>query len=261
MILKNKKEIIPFYSTVNRNFTLYNGDCIKILPSLKDKYDLVFADPPYFLSNGGLTINNGKVTSVNKAKWDSLKHIKSLDNFNREWLSVVREKMKENATIWISGTYHNIFSVGNILKELNFRILNIITWKKPNPPPNFSKRFFTYSTEQIIWARKNDKIPHYFNYDLMKEMNGCKQMKDVWEINSVTKEEKKFGKHPVQKPLKLLERIILASSQNGDIVLDPFTGSSTTGIAAITNKRRFIGIDTRKSYLNISVRRIENINN
>ncbi len=169
--------------------------------------------------------------------------------------------MKENATIWISGTMHNIFSIGQILTELNFKILNIVTWQKTNPPPNFSCRYFTHSTEQIIWARKNEKVPHYFNYELMKKLNENKQMKDVWRLPAIAPWEKSCGKHPTQKPLSVLTRLILASTQKGAWVLDPFTGSSTTGISANLLERKFLGIDLEKEYLDISINRRKEIEN
>jgi site-specific DNA-methyltransferase (adenine-specific) len=156
---------------------------------------------------------------------------------------------------------HNIFSIGQILTELDFKILNIITWQKTNPPPNFSCRYFTHSTEQIIWARKNAKVPHYFNYELMKEINDGKQMKDVWPLPAIAKWEKSCGKHPTQKPLSVLTRIILASTKKKAWVLDPFTGGSTTGIAANLLERRFLGIDIEKEYLEISKKRKLEIEN
>lgn len=250
--------IRPYFKSKDKAFFLLQGDAFELLPQFDFKFDMVFADPPYFLSNDGLTIKNGKITSVNKGKWDKSKGFEFVNDFNRRWLKLVRDKMKENATIWISGTMHNIFSIGQILTELDFKILNIITWQKTNPPPNFSCRYFTYSTEQIIWARKNAKVPHYFNYELMKEINGGKQMKDVWPLPAVAKWEKSCGKHPTQKPLSLLARIILASTKQGAWILDPFTGSSTTGIAANLLKRKFLGIDIEEEYLKISkCRKIE----
>ncbi len=167
----------------------------------------------------------------------------------------VREKLKDNGTIWISGTYHNIFSIGQLLQELDFKILNVVTWEKNNPPPNFSCRFFTHSTELIIWARKKEKVPHYYNYGLMKQLNGNKQMKDVWKLPAIAKWEKSCGKHPTQKPLSILTRIILASTKPGAWILDPFAGSSTTGIAANLTNRRFLGIDMEKEFLEISKNR------
>jgi site-specific DNA-methyltransferase (adenine-specific) len=228
---------------------------MELMPKINHKFDMVFADPPYFLSNNGLSIQSGKIVSVNKGKWDKSLGTEHINKFNRQWLSLVRENMKEDATIWISGTMHNIFSVGQILTELNFKILNIVTWQKSNPPPNFSCRYFTHSTEQIIWARKNEKTPHYFNYELMKQLNGDKQMKDVWKLPAIAPWEKSCTKHPTQKPLSILTRLILASTKPNAWILDPFTGSSTTGIAANLANRRFLGIDKENEYLEISKNR------
>lgn len=236
---------------------------MELLPKINHKFDMVFADPPYFLSNNGLSIQSGKIVSVNKGKWDKSLGIDHINKFNKQWLSLIRENMKEDATIWISGTMHNIFSVGQILTELDFKILNIVTWQKSNPPPNFSCRYFTHSTEQIIWARKNEKTPHYFNYELMKQLNGDKQMKDVWKLPAIAPWEKSCTKHPTQKPLSVLTRLILASTKPDAWILDPFAGSSTTGIAANLSNRRFLGIDKENEYLEISKNRkleIENPN-
>jgi site-specific DNA-methyltransferase (adenine-specific) len=232
-----------------------------LLPKINHKFDMVFADPPYFLSNNGLSIQSGKIVSVNKGDWDKSKGQESINNFNREWLTKVREVMKDDATIWISGTHHNIFSIGQILTELEFKILNVITWQKTNPPPNFSCRFFTHSTEQIIWARKEEKVPHYYNYDLMKVLNDNKQMKDVWALPGIARWEKSCGKHPTQKPLSILSRIILASTKPNAWILDPFAGSSTTGIAANLLGRRYLGIDKEEEFLKISQSRKLEIDN
>ena len=246
------------FQSKNKDFTLIHGDTFEVLPTLNLKFDLVFADPPYFLSNDGLTIKNGKVVSVNKGQWDKSLGFEGVNDFNRRWLSLVRDRMKDDGTIWISGTSHNIFSIGQLLVELGFKILNIVTWEKTNPPPNFSCRVFTHSTEQIIWARKEPKIPHYYNYKLMKEINGGKQMKDVWRLPAIARWEKSCEKHPTQKPLSVLTRLILASSKKGDWILDPFTGSSTTGIAASLLGRNFLGIDKEQQFLDISkCRRVE----
>ncbi len=255
--------VIPYFKSNDDAFILLKGDIFELLPQFDFKFDMIFADPPYFLSNGGLTINHGKITSVNKGEWDKSRGFDYINNFNKQWLRLIRDKMKENATIWISGTMHNIFSIGQMLIELNFKILNIITWQKTNPPPNFSRRYFTHSTEQIIWARKNTKVPHYFNYELMKEINNGKQMRDVWTFPAIAKWEKSCGKHPTQKPLSVLTRLILASTKQGDWILDPFTGSSTTGIAANLLNRKFVGIDIEENFLKISKNRkleIENKN-
>jgi site-specific DNA-methyltransferase (adenine-specific) len=247
--------IKPYFKSEDNNFHLLHGDTLDVLPQFDFKFDMVFADPPYFLSNGGLSVQNGKVVSVNKGEWDKSFGFEYVNDFNRKWLSIVREKMKEDATIWISGTMHNIFSVGQILAELGFKILNVITWEKTNPPPNFSCRYFTYSTEQIIWARKNEKVPHFFNYELMKELNGDKQMKDVWKLPAIAPWEKSCGKHPTQKPLSILTRLILASTTPNAWILDPFTGSSTTGISANLLNRRFLGVDKEVDFLEISKNR------
>lgn len=219
---------------------------------------MVFADPPYFLSNDGLTIQSGKVVSVNKGHWDKLAD-ETTNEFNYTWIKNVREKMHKAATIWISGTMHNIYSIYHVLLELDFKILNTIVWEKTNPPPNFTCKFFTHSTELIIWARKSQKVSHYYDYPLMKRLNGDKQMKDVWKLPAIARWEKEFGKHPTQKPLSVLSRIILAGSKPGASILDPFTGSSTTGIAANLFNRRFTGIDTEKAYLDISIKRKEQL--
>ena len=250
-----------FYKSKDNTFSLIKQDTFKALEELNTKFDMVFADPPYFLSNDGLTIKNGKVVSVNKGDWDKSSGTFKINEFNRRWLSLVRNNMKDNATIWISGTSHNIFSVGQILTELGFKILNIITWEKTNPPPNFSCRSFTHSTEQIIWARKEPKVPHYYNYGLMKKLNNGKQMKDVWKLPAIAKWEKNCGKHPTQKPLSLLTRIILSSTRVSDCILDPFTGSSTTGISANLLGRNFIGIDNNEEYLELSKNRKIDIEN
>lgn len=251
--------IKPFYKSPNRDFTLLHGDCFKLLREFDFKFSCIFADPPYFLSNGGISVQSGKIVSVNKGDWDKGKSQQEITNFNMEWLSLCREKLKDNGTIWISGTYHNIFSVANCLTELGYKILNVVTWAKTNPPPNISCRYFTYSTEFVIWARKSSKKAHYFNYDLMKQINGSKQMTDVWNLPAIATWEKSCGKHPTQKPLSLLSRIILASTQQGEWILDPFCGSSTTGIAANLLGRRFLGIDQEEGFVELSKCRREEL--
>lgn len=247
--------LTSFFKSKTHDFNLIKGDCVKLLSELDFEFDMIFADPPYFLSNGGFSVQSGKQVSVNKGDWDKSQGFEKDNDFNRKWLSVCRERLKENGTIWISGTYHNIFSVAQMLNELNFRILNCITWAKTNPPPNLSCKFFTHSTEFILWARKNKKVPHYFNYDLMKQINGGTQMRDVWQLPAIGRWEKSCGKHPTQKPLPLLARIIQASTKENAWILDPFCGSSTTGIAANLLNRRYLGIDQEKDFLNISKKR------
>jgi site-specific DNA-methyltransferase (adenine-specific) len=199
---------------------------------------------------------------VDKGDWDKPTTTENMDEFNLRWLSACRDHMKDNATIWITGTHHNIFSVQQQLLKLGFKILNVITWAKTNPPPNISCRYFTYSTEFIIWARKLHKVPHYYNYELMKELNGDKQMTDVWNLPAIGKWEKSCGKHPTQKPLSVLSRIIQASTQPGDWILDPFCGSGTTGIAANLLGRKFLGLEIEDNFLSMSkARRMELDNN
>ncbi len=248
-----------FFISSNSDFRLLEGDCLTVIPQIENDVDMIFADPPYFLSNGGQTVKNGKIQSVNKGDWDKLISDNDAYVFTYEWLSAVRDKMADNATIWVSGTHHNIFTLGRILPQLGFKILNVITWEKTNPPPNFSCRFFTHSTEFIIWARKHPKVPHYFDYDLMKRLNNDKQMKDVWRLPAIAKWEKSCGKHPTQKPLALLAQIILASTKKDALILDPFAGSSTTGIAGHVLERRFIGIEQEFDYLKLSQARYEDL--
>ena len=250
--------IDSFYTSSNRDFTLAQGDCFKLMPDFDFKFDMIFADPPYFLSGGGISIQSGKVVCVDKGDWDKPKSQEDMMAWNRQWLGLCREKLKDNGSIWISGTYHNIFSVANCLTELGYKILNVITWQKANPPANISCRFFTYSTEFVIWARKSKKVSHKFNYELMKQINGDKQMTDVWRMPAIGTWEKTCGKHPTQKPLRLLTRIILASTDPGDWVFDPFCGSGTTGIAANLCGRRFAGIEQELEFCEMSkARRLE----
>ena len=222
---------------------------------------MIFADPPYFLSSGGISVQSGKIVCVDKGDWDKSMSQEDMNAFNLKWLALCREKLKDNGTIWISGTYHNIFSVANCLTQLGYKILNVITWAKTNPPPNISCRYFTYSTEFIIWARKSAKVPHYYNYELMKHINGDKQMTDVWRLPAIAPWEKTCTKHPTQKPLGVLSRIILASTKAGAWILDPFAGSSTTGIAANLLGRRFLGIEREEEFAAISKARREEIEN
>ena len=244
--------IKPFYKSPDRAFTLLHGDCFELLPQFDFMFDMIFADPPYFLSNNGISYQAGKIVSVNKGDWDKGGTIEHIKEFNHDWIALCREKLKDNGTIWISGTYHNIFAVANSLSELGFKILNVITWAKTNPPPNISCRYFTYSTEFIIWARKWPKRPHQYNYEVMKHINGGKQMTDVWRLPAIAPWEKSCGKHPTQKPLALMSRIVLASTSPGAWILDPFAGSSTTGIAANLVNRRFLGIEREKDFSELS---------
>ena len=217
--------------------------------------DAIFADPPYFLSNGGISVQSGKQVCVDKGDWDKGGTPEYIYEFNRNWLSLCRSKLKDDGTIWISGTHHNIHVVMRCLQELGYKVLNTITWQKTDPPPNLSCKYFNFSTELIIWARKYEKKTHKFNYETMKQLNGGTQMTDVWCIPAVGKWEKNQGKHPTQKTLRLLYRIILASTNEGDTILDPFSGSGTTGIAANLLGRKYIGIEQDINFCELSLSR------
>lgn len=258
------KELAETAYFVGSDFVLFKEDCIVFLEQIpENSIDMIFADPPYNLSNGGFTVHAGKRVSVNKGKWDESKGVEGDFAFHTRWIEECRRVLKPEGTIWISGTYHSIYQCGYALQILGYKILNDIAWFKPNASPNLSCRYFTASHETLLWARKDEKSRHIFNYeamrggefpeDFMKKPN--KQMRSVWSIGTPCPEEKTFGKHPTQKSLKLLERIILASSNKGDVILDPFTGSSTTGIAATKFGRKFIGIDMEKEYLDLSIKR------
>ena len=248
----------PAFNDEKHHLRIYHGDCLEILSSIpENSVDLVFADPPYFLSNGGITCYAGKMVSVNKGEWDKSRGPDANHAFNRAWLAACQRVLKPNGSIWVSGTSHVIHSVGFAMQQLGFKLLNDISWVKPNPPPNLSCRYFTHATETIIWAAKNSKSRHTFHYKLMKEANRGKQMKSVWEIRPPELWEKKFGKHPTQKPVALLERILLASTNEGDLVLDPFSGSGTTALAALRTKRVFRGIEIDLKWIHVSSQRLK----
>lgn len=255
----------------NEEFALLFGDSFSLLKKLEPKsIDMIFADPPYFLSSGGISCKSGKQVCVDKGEWDITKTIEDRIKYHRKWIGLCRYVLNDNGTIWISATLHSAYAIGVALEMEGFSIINNIIWQKPNPAPNLACRCFTHSTETVIWARKQltakKKGKHYFNYPLMKEENGGKQMKDVWmledepeiwNIPTTPKREKTEGKHPTQKPTKLIERIILASTKEGMLVLDPFNGSGTTGIVASRLNRKYIGIDTEEEYLEITKKRYE----
>ena len=250
-----------YYADEPRGIQFFLGDSLTILDLLAganpDGFaDAVFADPPYFLSNNGVTCQSGRMVSVNKAQWDRSRGADDNHAFNLDWLRRCQRVLKPNGTIWVTGTHHVIFSVGFAMQQLGFKILNVITWEKPNPPPNLSCRYFTHSTEQVIWAAKSIKSRHTFHYPLMKELNGGRQMKAVWPILAPGREEKQHGKHPTQKPLALIERCLSASTNAGDLVLDPFLGSGTTAAACAKLGRRCIGIESERAHLDTAARRL-----
>lgn len=248
----------PYFEDHDRSVILFKEDCLKLLAALpENSIDMIFADPPYFLSNGGITCHAGRMVSVNKGAWDKSQGVQADHEFNTKWLSACQRVLTANGTIWVSGTSHVIFSVGFAMQQLGYKILNDISWFKVNPPPNLSCRYFTHSTETVIWAAKTKDSHHHFNYSLMKELNGGKQMKSLWDIYPPKNGEKIYGKHPTQKPLALLNRIILASTKRSDIVLDPFNGSGTTGVSAFSLSRQYMGIELEKQYLDVSIKRLK----
>jgi len=238
---------------------IYQGDCLEILAAIHAKQgecvDMIFADPPYFLSNGGITCQSGRMVSVDKGAWDKSRGVEENHLFITNWLAACQRVLKPHGSIWVSGTAHVIHSVGFAMQQLGFKLLNDISWVKPNPPPNLSCRYFTHATETIIWAAKNKKSRHTFNYKLMREHAGGKQMKSVWTLKPPEKSEKKFGKHPTQKPLVLLERILLASTKPDELVLDPFMGSGTTLLAALRLRRSGVGIELDAAFVHVSIQR------
>jgi site-specific DNA-methyltransferase (adenine-specific) len=247
----------PAFRDPKHDLTIYHADCLDILAALPaDSVDLIFADPPYFLSNGGITCHAGRMVSVNKGAWDRSLGPDANHEFNRRWLAACQRVLKPNGTIWVSGTSHIIHSVGFAMQQLEFKLLNDISWVKPNPPPNLSCRYFTHATETIIWAAKSAASKHKFHYQVMRQEAGGKQMKSVWSVYPPEREEKRFGKHPTQKPLALLDRILRASSDPGDLVLDPFCGSGTTAIAAIRLQRSAVGCELSADWLSVSLQRI-----
>ncbi len=263
-------------------YRLYQGDCIERLQHLEpESVDMIFADPPYFLSNGGFTCKSGRRAPVCKGSWDESRGLDADHRFALQWLGACKRVLKPSGSIWVSGTQHVIFSVGFALQGLEYRLLNTVTWYKPNASPNLSCRYFTHSTELLIWAspQKKGRLLHQFNYQLMKRENGGKQMRDVWNLPRVDeaelfpdgqgrvwsqltprKAEKVLGKHPTQKPLALLERIIASTTSQRALVLDPFSGSGTTGVAALKLGRRYIGIEVEPKYLELSEQRLRQVN-
>ncbi|MFW9821125.1 MAG: DNA-methyltransferase [Candidatus Thorarchaeota archaeon] len=257
----------PYFE--EKNFVLYYGDALDILDQFEsNKFDLIYADPPYFLSNDGITCSSGRMVSVNKGEWDKSKGLEEDIKFTDNWLKSCRRVLKSNGSIWISGTLHIIYKVGYLLEKNGYDIINDIVMYKPNAPPNLSCKYFTHSHEIVLWARKSKNSEHTFNYEKMKFWNNPKdklknkdkQMRSVWSIPLLPKNEKEFGKHPTQKPLELLNRIISSSSKEGDWVLDPFVGSGTTGIVCSILNRNFIGIDSNKGYLELAINRFNDKN-
>jgi DNA modification methylase len=245
---------------------ILNGNCIEVLATLPEKsVDLIFADPPYNLQlqNDLLRPNHTLVDAVDD-EWDKFSTFEEYDRFTEQWLTACRRVLKDTGTIWVIGSYHNIFRVGKTLMDLGYWILNDVLWYKTNPMPNFRGSRFTNATETMIWAKKSQQQKKYtFNYQTMKNLNDEKQMQNVWHIPVCRGDERIMidGKkaHSTQKPEALLFRVILSSSNVGDVVLDPFFGSGTTGAVAKKLKRRFIGIEMNPQYVEVARRRIDSI--
>jgi site-specific DNA-methyltransferase (adenine-specific) len=248
----------------SRGVFLYGGDCLAVMDELLAHYpdgifDAVFADPPYRLSNGGISCQSGRVVCVDKGAWDRSAGYAADHAWNREWLARCQRLLRPDGTLWVTGSQHSIFSVGHAIRELGMKILNQITWEKPDPPPNLSCRYFTHSTETLIWAAKSERSRHRFNHDVMRSLNHGVPMQTVWRIAPPSFTEKRFGRHPTQKPLDLLYRCILACTAQGDLVLDPFLGSGTTAVAAIVVSRRCAGIEQDPRALALATRRVEHM--
>ena len=244
--------------TPSQQYQLMQGDCLEVLDTLPAEHvDVIWTDPPYFLSNGGSTCKSGKRVKVDKGKWDESKGLCENHEFYHQWLSKCQRVLKPDGTLWVSATHHSLFSIGFAMQELGFKVLNLVTWEKPNPPPNLSCRYFTHSTETLIWAAMNDKSKHTFNYAAMRQANNGKQMKTVWTFPAPSKAEKLHGKHPTQKPVALVRRCLEASCSKDSLVLDPFLGIGTTGVACLELGRRFIGIEKDREFLRTAEARME----
>ena len=252
--------MIPYWESRDSESRLYLGDALEVMASIPDNsVDCVWTDPPYFLSNDGITCVAGRMVKVNKGEWDRSNGIENDHNFNLTWLGECHRILKPAGSIWVTGTIHVYLSVGMAMLQLGYRILNDIIWEKPNPPPNLGRRCFTHSTETVLWAtkaKKGGKHKHIFNYDVMREENGGKQMKTVWTIPPAGANEKTLGKHPTQKPIALITRCLKASTNPGDVVFDPFAGSGATGIAALSLGRSFWGVEYLDEFASISRSRL-----
>jgi len=247
------------------SWRIIEADALTALNEFSDEsFDFVFADPPYFLSNDGFTVKSGKAVSVNKGEWDRSRGFDEDLAFHERWIRESVRVLKPDGTIAISGTYHSIYQCGFVLQRLGCRVINEIIWFKPNGAPALAGRNFTASHETIIWASKGKSVKHTFNYRESREWNdpsdqilrAGKQMRSVWSIPNTPKREKVCGTHPTQKPLQLMERLIVLCTKPGDTVLDPFSGSGSTGVACVRNDRNFIGIELDPQYVKLSTQRI-----
>ena len=256
----NDRDSEIVWKSENNESSMHCGDSLALMQKLPpDSVDCVWTDPPYLLSNDGITCVAGRMVKVNKGEWDRSRGINLDHEFNRTWLAACHRILKPGGSIWVSGTLHVYLSVGMAMQQIGFRILNDIVWEKPAPPPNLGCRCFTHSTEILLWAtkaKKTGKDRHKFNYETMKVENGGKQMKNVWRFSTPSSEEKQHGKHPTQKPVALIARCLRATTDPGDLVVDPFAGSGSTGVAALRLGRHFVGCEQNKTYALLASRRL-----
>tara|TARA_B100001121_G_scaffold305322_1_gene322462 strand:+ start:3895 stop:4968 length:1074 start_codon:yes stop_codon:yes gene_type:complete len=250
----------------NLHNKIINGDSLEELNKIPDEtFDLIFADPPYNLQlqNSLIRPDRSKVSAVND-KWDQFKSFKSYDNFTSEWLKQCKRVLKKDGSIWVIGSYHNIFRVGKIIQDLGFWILNDVIWNKNNPMPNFRGTRFTNAHETLIWASKNKRSKYTFNYQSMKSFNDDLQMRSTWSLPICNGKERLKNNgikvHSTQKPEALLHRIVLASSNKNDFILDPFLGSGTTAVVSKKLGRSYFGIEKEKKYFEAANKRIKNTN-
>ena len=236
---------------------VYLADCVELMRLMPaGSVDAVFADPPYRLSNGGVTVKSGRVGSVDKGAWDrSLGSFERNHEFNVRWLEEVRRVLKAGGTIWVSGTHHAIFSIGFALQSLEFKVINSVVWEKPDPPPNALHTAFTHAHETLVWAVRRG-ARHTFNYDAINSRDPAAQVGSVWCMPPPSRREKRLGRHPTQKPLRLVRRALLACTGEGDLVFDPFTGSGTTAVAAKELNRSFVGAELEGEFCGLAARRI-----
>ncbi|WP_053057996.1 DNA-methyltransferase [Rubrobacter aplysinae] len=239
---------------------VYRADCVRLMRMMPAGcVDAVFADPPYRLSGGGVTVKGGRLRSVDKGEWDRPRGFTEDHDFNVRWLSEAQRVLKPDGTLWVTGTHHIIFSLGYALQSLGFRVLNHVVWEKPDPPPNASRTSFKHAHESLIWASKSRASRHTFNHDLVNLVNSpdpSDQLSSVWRMRPVSRAEKRHGGHPTQKPLRLVRRALLASTREGDLVLDPFAGSGTTAVAAKELGRAFVGAELEEEFAELAARRI-----
>lgn len=256
----------PYFARVSPPGALYLADTFELLEQLAGRAEpasspirMIFADPPYNLSNGGFTCHAGRAVSVDKGPWDKSNGLEADYDFHRRWLEKCQAVLHRDGTLWVTGSYHVIHLVAFAAASLGYKTLNEIAWFKPNASPNLSCRYFTASHETVLWLAPSTKSKHTFHYDLMRAQNGGKQMRSLWTIPTPGPSEKRHGKHPTQKPVALLRRIIDAATSPGELVLDPFCGSATTGVACMELARKFIGIDSCEEYLSLAAKRLQDV--